>query len=115
MSDYGSLALLPTGLVVILALWSRRSIESLLAGSLLGAFMLAPHNPLGLLADHSLAVMMNETVAWIILVCGFMGSLIALFIRTGAVSAFSAALSARLKSRRQALMATWVLGIFPVC
>ena len=112
MSDYGVLALLPTGLVVILALWSRRSIESLLAGSLLGAFMLAPHNPLGLLADHSLAVMMNETVAWIILVCGFMGSLIALFIRTGAVSAFSAALSARLKSRRQALMATWVLGIF---
>ncbi|MCY4427701.1 MAG: sodium:proton antiporter [Halieaceae bacterium] len=111
MSDFGSLALLPTGLVVILALWSRRSIESLLAGSLLGAFMLAPHNPLGLLADHSLAVMMNETVAWIILVCGFMGSLIALFIRTGAVSAFSTALGARLKNRRQALMATWVLGI----
>lgn len=90
MNDYGILTLVPTLVVVVLALWSHRTIESLLAGSIVGLFILDPSNPLQLLADKSLAVMMNETVAWIILVCFFMGSLIALFIRTGAISAFTA-------------------------
>ncbi len=112
MTDYGALSLLPTLLVVSLALWTHRTIESLIAGSILGAVMLAPSDPLGRLTDGSLAVMMNDTVAWIILVCGFMGSLIALFIRTDAIGAFTRAVTARVNSRRQALMTTWVLGIF---
>jgi Na+/H+ antiporter NhaC len=112
MNDYGILTLLPTAVVVALALYSHRTIESLLAGSVVGLFMLDASNPLGVLADKSLAVMMNETVAWIILVCGFMGSLIALFIRTDAIGAFTKLVSERINSRRQALMTTWVLGIF---
>ena len=40
MSDYGALSLLPTTLVVGLALWSRRTIESLLAGSILGLLII---------------------------------------------------------------------------
>ena len=89
MSDYGAWTLLPTLVVVVLALWTHRTIESLIVGTIVGLFMLEPAAPLQLLADKSLAVMMNETVAWIILVCGFMGSLIALFIRTGAIGAFT--------------------------
>jgi Na+/H+ antiporter NhaC len=112
MTDYGALALLPTLVVIVLALWSRRTIESLLAGTVVGLFMLAPSDPLGLAAEISLAVMQNETVGWVILVCGFMGSLIALFIRTGAVSAFTENVIARVHSKRGGLLTAWVLGLF---
>lgn len=111
MSDYGALSLLPTTLVVALALWSHRTIESLLAGSILGLLIIAPGAPLALMSELALEVMVNETVAWIILVCGLMGSLIALFLRTGAVQAFTQTVVERAASRKASLMVTWVLGL----
>ena len=54
---------------------------------------------------------MSETIAWVIIVCGLMGSLIMLLLRAGAVDAFSAALAAKAKSSKSALMYTWLLGI----
>ncbi|MGB5347601.1 MAG: Na+/H+ antiporter NhaC family protein [Woeseia sp.] len=112
MTDFGLLTLVPTVVVVGLALLTRRVLESLLAGSVVGLFIVAPEAPLQLLADKSLAVMMDETVAWIILVCGLMGSLIGLLIRTGSVHAFADAVIGRIASRTGALMTAWVLGIF---
>jgi Na+/H+ antiporter NhaC len=112
LDEYGIFGLVPTLVVVILALWSHRTIESLLAGTVVGLFMVAPTEPLSLAAEISLAVMKNETVGWVILVCGFMGSLIALFIRTGAVTAFTQAIIARVRTRRGGLMTAWVLGLF---
>jgi Na+/H+ antiporter NhaC len=112
MTEYGALALIPTLVVIVLALWSHRTIESLLAGVVVGLFMLAPTDPLGLGAEISLAVMKNDTVGWVILVCGFMGSLIALFIRTGAVSAFTETIIARVHTKKGGLLTAWVLGIF---
>ena len=112
MDDYGVFTLVPTLVVLLLALWSKRTIESLLAGVIVGLFIIAPGAPMTVLADKSLAVMMNETVAWIVLVCGFMGSLIALFIRTGAIQAFTALVSSRISSKRGALLTAWGLGIF---
>ncbi len=64
------------------------------------------------MAEISLEVMMNETVGWISLVCGFMGSLIALFIRSGAVAAFSHKITKYVHTKKGRLMAAWVLGIF---
>jgi Na+/H+ antiporter NhaC len=112
MADYGVITLVPTLVVVILALWTHRTIESLLAGTIVGLFILEPTAPLQLLADKSLAVMMNETVAWIILVCLFMGSMIALFIRTGAIGAFTQDVIRRVSTKKQALFTAWLLGIF---
>jgi Na+/H+ antiporter NhaC len=112
VTEFGALALIPTLVVVILAVWTHRTIESLLAGTIVGLFMIAPTDPLGLAAEISLAVMMNETVGWVILVCGFMGSLIALFIRTGAVLAFTQAVIARVHTQKGGLFTAWVLGLF---
>ena len=112
MTEYGALALVPTLVVIVLALWSHRTIESLLAGVVVGLFMIAPGDPLSLAAEISLAVMKNDTVGWVILVCGFMGSLIALFIRTGAVSAFTETVIARVHTKKGGLFTAWVLGLF---
>lgn len=54
---------------------------------------------------------MDETVAWVIIVCGLMGSLIALFQQVGATNAFSHMLAARAKDGKSALLYTWALGL----
>lgn len=112
MTEYGIISLIPTAVVIILALWTHRTIESLVAGTIVGLFVVAPTAPLSLMAEISLAVMKNDTVGWVILVCGFMGSLIALFIRTGAVSAFTDSVIGRVSSAKGGLLTAWVLGLF---
>jgi len=105
------LVLLPAVITVCVAVVSRRPIESLLAGILVGLLMLGPTTALDQFSNMLLEVMMSETIAWVIIVCGLMGSLIILLLRVGSVDAFSEALAAKAKSSKSALMYTWLLGI----
>ena len=111
MSDLGFVSVLPTLLVFILALITRRPIESLICGAIAGLIII--HGPKFVegFAETSVRVMTDKDVAWVILVCGFMGSLIGLLIRTGATSAFTEKISRYVKSAKGVLMASWVLGI----
>jgi len=111
MQDLGAFVLLPTLLVFVLAVFTHRPIESLVAGSLLGLAMAHGTGFISGFAETSLRVMMDETVAWVILVCGFMGSLIALLIRTGATGAFTATMTRWVRSRQSSLYLAWVLGL----
>ncbi len=104
-------SVLPALLVLVLAIWTRRPIESLISGALVGLFMLHGMALLPEFAATTLRVMTSEDVAWIILVCGFMGSLIALILRAGGFMAFSGFLRARVNSACGVLMGTWVFGL----
>ena len=108
----GFVSLVPTLVVFGLAILTHRPIESLIAGSILGLVMLHGQSFVGGFADTSIRVLTDEDVAWVILVCGFMGSLIGILIRTGAAAAFTSRMSRFVRSQRSALMTTWVLGIF---
>ncbi len=113
MDPYGNAwALLPTALVFILAVWTRRPIESLISGALLGLVMLHGSGFVTGFAETSLRVLTDEDVAWVILVCGFMGSLIGLLIRTGSATAFTHKLADKIHNKSSALYTTWGLGIF---
>ena len=105
------LVLLPALVTVITAILSRRPIESLLAGVFVGLLMLEPSAALSNFSSILLEVMMDETIAWIIIVCGLMGSLITLLMRVGAASAFSRALSSKAQNSTSALLYTWLLGL----
>ncbi|MFT4769214.1 MAG: Na+/H+ antiporter NhaC [Glaciecola sp.] len=107
----GALSLLPTTLVFVLAVWTRRPIESLLCGSLLGLVMLFGTGFVTGMAEASVSVLTDPDVAWVILVCGLMGGLIALLMRSGGTSAFTHFLSDRVGDQRRALFATWLMGI----
>ena len=111
MEHYGFLTVIPTLIVLTLAVLTHRPIESLIAGSIAGLLMLDPGNVLIGLKDNAIAVLVDPDVAWVILVCGLMGSLIGLLIRTGATGAFTDAMTARIETRSSALMHTWVLGL----
>ena len=105
------LALIPALVTVITAILSRRPIESLLAGIFAGLLMLEPSAALSNFSSTLLDVMMDETIAWVIIVCGLMGSLITLLMRVGAANAFSRVLSAKAKDSKSALLYTWLLGL----
>jgi len=112
VNELGLISVVPTLVVFVLAVWSRRPIESLLVGALVGLLILHGSDVVSAFADTSLRVMTDENVAWVILVCGFMGGLIGLMIRTGAIGAFTALLSSRVRTAAGALYSAWVLGIF---
>jgi len=112
MEKLGFVSILPTLLVFVLAIVSRRPIESLVAGALVGLVFVHGGDFVTGFADTSLAVLTDEDVAWVILVCGFMGSIIGLLIRSGATQAFTSRMTGFVRSQKSALYATWVLGIF---
>lgn len=111
MEYEGAIILLPTLVVFVLAILTHRPIESLVTGSVVGLIMIHGKGFVGGFAESSLRVMMDETVAWVILVCGFMGSLIGILIRTGSTRSFTENMMKVVRSQRSALMATWGLGI----
>ena len=89
MESYAGLSLIPTLVVVLLAVFTHRPIFSLLAGVVVGLLLIEPTSVVTGVADLSLEIMMDETIGWVIMVCGLMGSLIMLLIQTGAATAFA--------------------------
>lgn len=110
--DYGALCLIPPLVVVVLAVFIRRAFEPLLIGCLLGFVLIKPTAFPGNFIDALLATLRDETMAWIILVCGLYGSLIHLIIQSGGVYAFGQYVLRYVKTRRSALVVTWFLGLF---
>jgi len=104
-------ALIPAIVAIATAIFSRRPVESLLAGVFAGLLLLGPGSAITSFSEILLRVMMDETIAWVIIVCGLMGSLITLLMRVGAAGAFSRVLSARANDGRSALLYTWVMGL----
>ena len=111
MSEPNALSLIPPAVVLILAIWLRRPILALVLGAISGLLMLSPTAALGRFAEISLKVMQDETIGWLILVCGSFGALIALLVRTGGALAFGRAALKLAKGRRSSLLMTCVLGL----
>ncbi|TFH69116.1 sodium:proton antiporter [Gammaproteobacteria bacterium LSUCC0057] len=111
MEHYAAWSLLPTALVVVVALWLHRPAIALICGVIVGLAMLDSGELIGNFAALTTATLQDETVAWVIAVCGLMGSLIFLLIRTGAATAFANRLAEHANTRRRALLVTWLLGI----
>ena len=111
MSIDGFACVIPTLVVLVLAVLSKRTIEPLVGGTVVGLAMLEPSELLTNFTDVILTVMQDETIGWVIMVCGLMGGLIALLARVGGASAFGRLASRRVRTRASALLATWLLGL----
>ena len=109
--SWGAKALFPTLFVLTIALISRAPFESLLAGVIAGLIMLDNTSVVSPFSDTLSAVMGNETIIWIVLVCGLMGGLIVLLERSGCLGSFSDWLKDKIKSRRQSLLTTFFIGL----
>ncbi|TCJ25053.1 sodium:proton antiporter [Halomonas sp. GDM18] len=110
-TPFGWSSLVPSLIVLVVAIATHRTLEALAIGALAGLLILQPDDYIGELADISLGVMMNETIAWLILVCGLMGGFIAMMEKSGCTLSFSNMIGRLLKTRRQSLIGTVILGI----
>ena len=77
MSEPTALSLIPPAVVLILAIMLRRPILALVLGAISGLLLLSPSEALNNFSAISLKVMQDETIGWLILVCGSFGALIA--------------------------------------
>ena len=111
MDHYGALSLIPAAVVIITALFTRRTLEPLLLGSIIGFIILEGTNFFYAWLDAVYVVMMDGVTVWVILVCGLFGSLVALLEKSGGALGFSDIASRLVKSRKSALIGTWILGI----
>lgn len=111
MSEPTALSLIPPLVVLVLAIWLRRPILSLIIGAVTGFLLLDPSQVLNNFASVSLKVMTDETIGWLILVCGGFGALIALLVRTGGALAFGRNALKFAKGPKSSLFMTFILGI----
>ncbi|OHU87761.1 MULTISPECIES: Na+/H+ antiporter NhaC family protein [Pseudoalteromonas] len=111
MTEPSVISVIPPIVVLTLAILLRRPILALVIGALVGLALVDVGTILPNFADASLKVMADETIGWLILVCGSFGALIALLVRTGGALAFGRNALKMAKGRKSSLLMTYLLGV----
>ncbi|MDG1988240.1 MAG: Na+/H+ antiporter NhaC family protein [Halieaceae bacterium] len=111
IQHWGLYSLIPTILVIVLAIATHRPLQSLLIGTAMGHMMLSGWQFFPSFTNGAVQVLTERILAWIGLAVGLFGSLIALLVKSGGATAFSNGVSKIIKSRGQAIFVTWLLGI----
>jgi tetracycline resistance efflux pump len=107
-----AICLIPPLVVILLGIVLRRAFEPLLIGCLVGFLLINPSAFPGNFVEALKKTLESADMVWVILVCGLYGSLIHLIIQSGGVFAFGEYVLRYVRSRRSALVGTWLLGIF---
>ena len=118
---YGVFSLIPAIFLIAYIFATKRVVEGLVLAALVGVIMVSRPgtvgegtwlgNAFGMFSGMLLDTMLDEDIAWLIIVCGLMGSIIALIEKTGGAFAFGKWASTRAKTRKSSLIWTWILGI----
>ncbi len=122
-------SIIPALFLLIYIFITRRIFESLSLGIVLAFLMVVSSNlyvtpealygfeaneVLGFFDAINYSLIMNvanEDTAWLFIVCGLMGSFVALIEQAGGVYAFGRWVAKRAKTKRSTLLWTWVLGL----
>ncbi|MFI3258318.1 MAG: hypothetical protein R3Y36_08490, partial [Spirochaetales bacterium] len=110
-ADLGAAVCIPAIFLFIYIFATKRILESLTLASAVGFIMTSRS---GVLQDYSsvlLETLMSEDIAWLIIVCGLMGSIISLIEKAGGTFAFGDWLAKHAKTKKSSLIWTWLLGI----
>lgn len=109
METYGIISLIPVAIVIVMALITKRTLECLIVGSMIGFIILDGTSFLGEWVNSALTVFGDS--AWYILVFGVFGIIIQLLEESGGAQGISQLGTRFAKNRGMALIATWFLGI----
>lgn len=109
--EYGFLTLVPVIVIVVMAIITKRSFESLLVGSVIACIIMYKASFLPNWVEMMLNAAADYDNAWVILVCGLFGSLIAMLRESKGTNGFSRWGEKLCKSERTALLGTFVMGV----
>lgn len=110
-------SILPALFLLLYIFFTKRVFESLTLAIVLGFLMAVSvdgFEGLGFFDAVNVVLIQNvasEDTAWLFVVCGLMGSFVALIERAGGVHAFGVWVSKRAKTRKSTLLWTWLLGL----
>jgi len=107
----GLASALPAVFLLSFIFYTKRILEGLTLASLLAFLMadkLAFFSPM---SETLSEVLTDGDTQWLFIVCGLMGSIIALIERGGGAAAFGEWVSKRSKTRKSTLLWTWLLGL----
>ncbi|MET4157738.1 Na+/H+ antiporter NhaC family protein [Agromyces sp. PvR057] len=111
MQDVGALALLPVVIILVVAVFTRRTLFAMLCGTLAGAVLLGGWEFFDSWIGYFGTAMADETLQWLMLVVVLFGILITLFERSGAVREFAAWAERFVNSRRKSTVLSLLLSI----
>ena len=109
--EYGIWTLLPIVVVVALALTTRRTLEPLIAGSVVAYVIIAGWQFPTAWADAFFNVASNREYQWVFMVCALFGSLIALLGASHGTLGFSKWLRKLCRGPKSTLLVTWIMGV----
>ena len=111
-SEFGAWSLLPATFLIVYIFITKRILESLVLSCLMGLIMAA--KTVNVFSEFSTILtdtMLDPDMAWLIIVCGLMGSIIALIERSGGAIAFGNWAAKHAKGEKSSLVWTWIMGI----
>lgn len=111
LEHFGWISLVPALSVLIFALLTRRTIESLIFGATIGFIIVYKGSFFTEIVNSSLGVMADPTIGWIILVILLFGGLISLLVKSGGSFAFGQFVSSKVKTKKGSLLTTFIMGI----
>lgn len=109
--DFGVISVIPAVFLLVYIFWTKRILESLILATVLGLLIVHKGGFFSAFMDSLLGVGMEEDTVWLFVVCGLMGSIIALIEVSGGAHAFGDWVSKRAKTRKSTLIWTWILGV----
>ncbi|SFE60505.1 Na+/H+ antiporter NhaC family protein [Alteribacillus iranensis] len=108
---YGLLSLLPIAVVVITAIITKKVIEPLILGTVVGAILLYGFSFFPNWVGDLLATMSDPDVVWTMVIPALFGILIAMFGQSNAGTAFRELAIKYVKNKQNSLLATYIFGI----
>lgn len=112
IEDYRITSAIPALFILIYIFITKRVFESLTLGIILGFLMAYQGQFFAEINNSLIDNLTSEDTAWLFVVCGLMGSFVALIERAGGVYAFGNWVAKRADTRKKTLLWTWLLGIF---
>lgn len=109
--DYGILAMLPILVVIIMALVTKRILESLIVGTLITYIIIDHWGFAGSWMDAFFRAASSRNNQWVLMVCALFGSLIALLGASHGTLGFSKWLEKLCRGPKSTLIVTWIMGI----
>lgn len=114
MTNFGILTLIPPIIVIVLAIWSKKPVESLLIGCVSAYAIIAIKtnvNFIEITYDSFFKVITDPDNVYIVVVCALFGSLIALLNASNGTNAIASFLGKICRGTKSILLSSWLLGI----
>ena len=112
-STYGVMCLLPVATILVIAIATKRTLFAMICGTIVASLILAGDitNFMATITNNLYAGMSNPSAQWIMMIVAMFGILIVLYERSGAIADFALWARKFVKTEKQVLFGTIVMGI----